>query len=101
MTTYKITCTFTEPMLGTAPTDEDIYKNFVVAKRLRKPRRSSPRMPRRWKPQNRGQAGKGSRSPGRNKESNSGFRPQLKITKFHGRQTGLSEWHWRKCLIEA
>lgn len=35
MTTYKITCTFTEPMLGTAPTDEDIYKNFIVAKRLR------------------------------------------------------------------
>jgi hypothetical protein len=35
MTTYKITCTFTEPMLGTAPTDVDIYKNFVVPKRLR------------------------------------------------------------------
>jgi hypothetical protein len=30
MTTYRVTLTFTEPMLGTAPQDKEIYSNYIL-----------------------------------------------------------------------
>lgn len=34
METYKVTLTLTEPMLGTASSDKDIYKQYIAGRKL-------------------------------------------------------------------